>query len=514
MPIIGSLLQGVVSLKRKGIEKKTSNVKHQRIVLKKLLVKAKNTAFGKAYGFSIILKAEDILEAFRRHVPVYDYESMHEKWWYRLSRGEANVCWPGKVKYFALTSGTASASSKKIPVTSDMIQAIRRTGVKQLLTVKELDLPPDFFQKSVLMLGGSTKLIKVADYMEGDLSGIMQRKLPFWFSSFYKPGKPIAKERDWNKKLDHITRMAKKWDIVAVVGVPAWVQLAMERIIDYYKVKNIHDIWPNLSIFVHGGVSFLPYKKSFSALLGRDIAYLETYLASEGFLAYQKYKKGGMQLVIDGGIFFEFIPFTEENFSPDGNLKKEAQTLMLDEVTENQDYAILISTVAGAWRYLIGDTVRFTSVNNFEIVITGRTKHFLSLCGEHLSVDNLNRAMEMVADDIKININEFSVAGISHGTMFAHKWYVGVDINPQAVNAEVIKVKLDQALKEINDDYAVERTAALKDIFVEVIPVSLFYQYLKSKGKEGGQNKFPRVIKGFYEEWDDFVRRNYREKCM
>jgi hypothetical protein len=255
---------------------------------------------------------------------------------------------------------------------------------------------------------------------------------------------------------------------------------------------------------VHGGVSFEPYKKGFESLLARPLIYIETYLASEGFIAYQDEPDNkSMKLIINSGIFFEFIPFNEENFDNDGELKRKPKTLLLDEVKEGEQYALLLSTCAGAWRYLIGDIIVFTNAAKAEINIVGRTKHFLSLCGEHLSVDNMNKAIELVSDEMNITITEFTVAGIPHGSLFAHRWYVGTDAT---VNETELKIKLDEKLKILNDDYRVERTSALKEVFVEIIPTEWFYKYLDSKGKAGGQNKFPRVMKNkTVKEWEEFV---------
>jgi hypothetical protein len=358
------------------------------------------------------------------------------------------------------------------------------------------------------MLGGSTHLNKNGHYFEGDLSGIQASKIPFWFHLFYKPGRKIAKTRDWDKKLNHITDKAANWDIGIVVGVPAWIQIMMEKIIEKYKVQKIHEVWPNLEIFVHGGVSFDPYRKGFEELLERPITYIETYLASEGFIAFQdKPNKRSMKLVLDNGIFLEFVPFDEENFDSEGELVPNARTMMIHEVEEGKDYAILLSTCAGTWRYLIGDVVRFTSKADCEIVITGRTKHFLSLCGEHLSVDNMNRAVEMVSNDFNISIKEFTVAGVPHESLFAHKWYIGTD---DKVDVEKLKTAIDEKLKVLNDDYKVERSAALKEVFVKVLPTDSFYNWMNKKGKMGGQNKFPRVLKkSLIEEWEEFINKEH-----
>lgn len=206
---------------------------------------------------------------FQKKVPLYDYNSMFRKWWYRALNGEAFVSWPGRVKYFALTSGTSEASSKQIPVTGDMIRAIRRASVRQLVSSVNFDFPIEFYEKGVLMIGGSTHLQYNGTYYEGDLSGISAGNIPFWFQHFYKPGKRISREREWSTKLEEIIKNARDWDIGIIVGVPAWIQIILEKIIDHYKLKTIHDIWPNLSIYVHSGVSFGPYVKSFDRLFGK-----------------------------------------------------------------------------------------------------------------------------------------------------------------------------------------------------------------------------------------------------
>lgn len=505
MALLGSILKRTIELGKKLPRLRRDDAYKQQVrTLKKLLTKAEFTAFGENYKFSKLLNEADVVEAFRQAVPTHDYNSIFRKWWYRALNGESYVCWPGTVKYFALSSGTSEASSKHIPVTKDMLRAIRKTSIRQILAQAYYDLPPEHFERGILALGGSTHLNYNGTYFEGDLSGITTGNIPFWFQHFYKPGKRISKERDWNSKLDEIARNAKNWDISIVCGVPAWMQILFERIIAYHKVNNIHDIWPNLNCYVHGGVSFTPYKKGFEKLLGKPLIYLETYLASEGFFAYQdRPNSEGMRLVLDNGIFYEFVPFTEDNFDADGNIVTKPQTLTLSEVEENKEYALLISTVSGAWRYLIGDTIKFTSLEHNEIAITGRTKHFLSLCGEHLSQDNMNRAIQMVSQELDVVTREFTVTGINYESLFAHKWYIGTDAK---VDPEVFRRKLDEKLKELNDDYRVERTAALKEIFVEVLPTHVFYDFMRLNGKEGGQNKFPRVLKkNHLANWDNYL---------
>jgi hypothetical protein len=510
MAILGTLLKKGIRIREMMEQDYSSPFDLQKKELKELLITASATEFGRYYKFSDLLDGfrkndKEFYKRFKATVPIHAYNKIYNDWWKQAQKGVKNVCWPGRVKYFALSSGTSEASSKYIPVTKEMTKAIQKTSIRQILTLSKYDLKPQVFEAGILMLGGSTHLNKRGSFFEGDLSGIQAARLPFWFQHFYKPGKKIAKTRAWDAKLDEIARKAPDWNIGIVVGVPAWIQILIEKIIKYHRVNNIHDIWPNLMVYVHGGVSFDPYRKGFEKLLGRPIHYIETYLASEGFIAFQAYpNRKTMRLVLNNGIFYEFVPFEDKNFDQSGEIKPDAQTLLIDEVEEGKEYALLLSTCAGAWRYLIGDVIKFTSLEEAEIVITGRTKHFLSLCGEHLSVDNMNKAIELVANDLNIAIQEFTVAGIPHDSLFAHHWYVGTD---DKVDPKVLKEKLDHHLKVLNDDYAVERSAALKDVYVDVLPVKHFYGWMESKGKVGGQNKFPRVMKkAQLEDWQSYLK--------
>lgn len=504
MVVLGRILKKSIEIRHQLKFHSAPAVEQQKKVLKKLLEAAQYTKFGQKYKFSEILKSSDIIGDFQKKVPLHDYNKIFKEWWNESLDGKPDICWPGYVDYFALSSGTSESASKYIPVTKDKLKAIKKTSSKQILVLAKYDLPPEFYTKGILMLGGSTSLKKNKNYSYGDLSGITTGNIPLWFQKFYKPGPRISGINDWNEKLDEITLQAKNWDIGAIVGVPAWLQMLMEKIIAHYNVKTIHDIWPNLHVFVHGGVSFEPYKKGFEQLLGKPLKYIETYLASEGFIAYQtRPDSNGMQIVSDNGIFFEFVPFNTENFDDEGNLIAGHKICTLAEVEENKDYAILLSTCSGAWRYLIGDVVRFTSLHHRELLIVGRTKLYLSLCGEHLSMENMNKAIENVSEELNIKIKEFTVQGIKYESLFAHKWYIGTD---DKVDKELLKLKLDENLKMLNDDYATERTAALKEVIIEVYPSNVFISWLEKQGRVGASNKFPRVMKGQRAaEWDEFL---------
>jgi hypothetical protein len=479
--------------------------RQQLKVLKKLLKKARFTEFGQKYRFDEILMSKHVGKVFQEKVPVFDYNLIYAKWWFKTLEGKPDICWPGKVKYYALSSGTSEAASKYIPITNDLLRGNRIAMVKQLLTLRTYqDINRKSLGKGWLMIGGSTDLQKGPGYYSGDLSGITAKKVPFWFSPFYKPGRKIARTKDWNKKLEEVVRQAPNWDIGFIVGVPAWIQMCMEKIIERYHLMHIHEIWPNLGFFVHGGVSFEPYRKGFEKLLGKPITYIETYLASEGFIAYQdRQDVKGLRLVTNGHLFLEFVPFDNKNFDAEGNMVQKPLALMIHEVEEGKDYAILLSTSAGAWRYLIGDTVRFVDKERCEVIITGRTKHYLSLVGEHLSVDNMNKAIQLASEELNISIPEFTVAGIPEGLFFAHQWYLASD---DQADAELLGKKIDEKLKQINDDYAVERKSALKAIYVKVLPEEKFIDFMRHQGKVGGQFKFPRVLKGnMLKDWQNFL---------
>ncbi|MDE3252791.1 MAG: GH3 auxin-responsive promoter family protein [Bacteroidota bacterium] len=490
----------------KALRLPQNNPRRQQIkVLKKLLRKARFTEFGQQYRFDEILLSKHPGRKFQELVPTFNYNTIYKQWWHKTLEGKPDICWPGKIRYYALSSGTSESASKYIPITNDLLHGNKIVMIKQLLSLRTYeDIPYSSIGKGWLTLGGSTDLQKGASYYAGDLSGITVKKAPFWFQPFYKPGKKIAKQKDWDKKLEEIVEKAPDWDIGFIIGVPAWIQMCLEMVIARYRLTDIHEIWPNLAFFVHGGVSFEPYKKGFEKLLGKPITYIETYLASEGFIAFQERQHAkGMRLVTGEHIFMEFVPFDDVNFDADGEMIANPKALMIHEVEEGKDYALLISTMAGTWRYLIGDTIRFVDKERSEIVITGRTKHFLSMVGEHLSVDNMNKAVQLVSEELNISIPEFTVAGVPHGNFFAHHWYIACN---DTVDAAVLGRMIDDKLKILNDDYAVERKSALRDVMLDVLSEEQFMDFMKAKGKVGGQHKFPRVLKGqMLADWHHFL---------
>jgi hypothetical protein len=432
---------------------------------------------------------------------------LYEEWWHRAVAQEPDVCWKGTVKYFALSSGTSGAPSKYIPITDAMTRSMQKAGRKMFFSFIKHHLDPTIFTKGMMMVGGSASLNYENGFFSGDLSGINANKVPYWLRGYYKPGVEIARISDWDERIEKIAQNAAAWDIGFMAGIPSWIQLMLERVMEHHKLDNIHEIWPNLGLYVSGGVALGPYKTSMNKMMGKPLAYIDSYLASEGFIAFQNRPdadRNAMAMILNNGIYFEFVPFNDTNFDSEGNLRSTHLTLTIADVEEGVEYALLLTTCAGAWRYLIGDTVRFVDKKRAEIHITGRTKHFLSITGEHLSVDNMNHGVQLAANDFGIAVREFTVAAMEIGDgQFEHRWYIGCD---KPMDNILFQDRLDRYLKAINDDYKTERGAFLS-IKVQLVKNSVFYEFQHKFAKFDGQAKFPRVMKADkFALWEGFVR--------
>lgn len=504
MAIIGEIIKKAVEISHTIIDEPDPVIAQKR-VLEQLLDEASDTSFGKAYKFRDILDQNDPVKAFAGNVPYFSYDRMYQKWWKDVYEGKPDVTWPGRPEFFAISSGTTS-HSKSIPVTDEMLVSIRNAGIKQFLAMAEFDMDPSFFEKEVLMLGSSTHLRKVRNHLEGEISGISAYNIPFWFKLFYKPGPEISAIEDWDERVLEIAKKAPEWDIGGLSGIPSWIELMLKRVIEYNKVKNIHELWPNLEVYTSGGVSFEPYRKSFNEILGRPIIVLDTYLASEGYLATQLSKDSdSMTLLTDNGIFFEFVPLKPENINDDGSVKEGALSLTIGEVEENVDYILIISTVAGAWRYMIGDTIKFTSKEKVEIKITGRTKYFLNVVGSQLSEIQMIKGVEKLGADNDLDIKEFTVSAVKSGNDYIHRWYLGCT-DLRKLNEKDLALQLDNNLKEINKNYKKTRTKAVKNVEVRVIPIEKFLNWVEAKKQKGGQAKVPRVMKEEeFADWEEFA---------
>lgn len=503
MAIIGNIIKGVIEA-RDALSKESNPLEEQQKVLADLLDKAKETQFGKHYDFDSISNSGNIQKAFSDSVPYFDYNKIKTEWWDKTINGEPNAAWPGSPDFFALSSGTTGKKSKRIPVTKDMLDSITRAGREQVFAMSNFDMPADFFEKEIMMLGSSTNLEERNGKKEGEISGISASNIPFWFKKYYKPGDKIAKIDDWDERVLSIAKHAKNWDIGALSGIPSWMELMLKKVIEYHNVDHIHEIWPNLQAYTSGGVAFDPYEKSFNALLGHPIQIIDTYLASEGFFACQvRPETTSMKLITDNGIYFEFVPFEPQYVNQDGSLTDDAPSVALDKVEKDVDYVLIISTVAGAWRYVIGDTIAFTDVERAEIKITGRTKFFLNTVGSQLSVNKLNDAVKHLEEELNIKVPEFTLCAKRFGDGFYHSWYLGSDKKVDEENTAEI---MDGYLKSANKNYKVARSKALEGVKVRFVPQQMFAEWSGANKKKGGQVKMERVMgEERFKEWEDFV---------
>jgi hypothetical protein len=497
MSILGTIIQKGAQLGALVSTPRQPSSELQQQQLLELLREARYTAFGLEHNFYDIFMSDDPIKAFKEAVPATDYNGIYEKWWSKAHLEDApDVCWPGVVPYYALSSGTSQTASKYIPVTEDLLRGMKRGSRRLFYDLTNYGIPGSQYTKHMLMIGSCTQLQRQGNHWWGDLSGIMGLNRPFVMERSYRPGRHITDMPEWGDRIEKIAEEAPSWDIGFSVSNPMWLQLVLERIIEKHKLKHIHELWPNFSLFVHGGVMVDPYIPSLEQLFGQPMHYMDSYGTSEGFLAYQQHPDNrSMKMLGDCGVFMEFVPFNEENFDENGDLRSsQPQSLRLEEVKEGIHYAILLSTTAGAWRYLLGDTIQFTSAEQAELKITGRTKQFLSACGEHLSIDNLSAAVRAVDEQLRAGVREFAVSAVREGTFWAHQWYVSLE-NQSVTPEEFVRV-VDAELGRLNDDYIVERRYALREVRARFLPQEVFLDWLVQRGKLNGQAKIPRVLKG------------------
>lgn len=312
--------------------------------------------------------------------------------------------------------------------------------------------------------------------------------------------------------MEALAKEAPNWDIGGISGIPSWIELMLKKVIAYHKVDNIHEIWPNFQVYTSGGVAFEPYRKSFDRLTGKPITVIDTYLASEGYLATQLRKDtDAMALITDNGIYFEFVPFKPENMNDDGTVKQNTKTVKIEEVEEGEDYVLIISTVSGAWRYMIGDTIAFTDKEKAEIKITGRTKHFLNVVGSQLSVIQMNNALEQLGEEFNTEIKEFTVSAVLKNEEYIHRWFLGLEGETEK-SEEDFTGRLDEILQENNKNYKVARNKALKSVETRLVSAKLFQKWTEETKQKGGQVKIPRVMKEEeFKDWEEYVEGNLQE---
>ena len=488
MPLLSSIISWMSAKRVSEIElfkKYPNEVQYETFA--KLLSFAKNTEWGSNYEFSSI----KTISEFKNRVPLQNYNSLKNDI-ERTRLGEQNILWPTEIKWFAKSSGTTSDKSKFIPVSKESIEDCHFKGGKDILALYTSQYPETGIYKGKgLTLGGSHQINNYSnESYYGDLSAVIIENLPFWAEFFRTPRPEIALMDVWDEKIQKIAEETINQNITQIAGVPSWTLVLAKHILEITGKKNLLEIWPDLELFVHGGVSFNPYREQFNKLIpSNKMNYLETYNASEGFFAIQNnLQHDDMLLMLDYGIFYEFMPISEVD-------KEHPTTLDLSEVEIDKNYALVISTNGGLWRYVIGDTIKFTHLQPYKIKITGRIKHFINAFGEELIIDNAEKAIKIASEKCNVEVVEYTAGPIymTDTSRGGHQWLV--EFQKQPNNIEYFINILDTALKSLNSDYEAKRykNLSLDTPKIEVLKSGTFYKWLKEKGKLGGQHKIPRL---------------------
>ncbi len=472
----------------------------QQELLYHLVALAKNTEFGKEHKFSKIKNYDDFVNA----VPIQRYETI-EPLIERCRKGEQNVFWPTKIKWFAKSSGTTNAKSKFIPVSNEALEECHFNAGKDMLGLYiNNNEDTQLFTGKGLRLGGSSAIYEDNDTYFGDLSAIIIENMPFWADYSSAPKQEVALMSEWETKMEAIIDETIEENITSLAGVPSWMLVLLNKVLEKTGKDNILEVWPNLEVYFHGGVNFNPYREQFKKLIPKDsFRYYETYNASEGFFAIQdRNNSHELLLMLDYGIFYEFIPMDQ--------YKGENSTAIpLSEVKKEVNYAVVITTNGGLWRYLIGDTIKFTSTSPYRIKITGRTKHHINVFGEELIIENAEEALKSACEKTQSVIKEYTVAPIfmNGDKNGGHEWIIEFEKEPNDLSffTEI----LDNALKNCNSDYEAKRynNMTLSMPKVHQARTGLFYDWLKLKGKLGGQHKVPRLSnqRDFIEELNELL---------
>ena len=487
MKLLSPAISGLARMRLWRIEAwKNHPEDSQREVLQDLVTSAQYTEFGKKYNFSKLFS----IKSFKKAIPIHEYEDI-KPYIQRIMEGEQNILWNTPVYWFAKSSGTTSDKSKFIPVSEESLQDCHYKAAKDVLTLYYSCYPDsDLLTGKGLVIGGSHNIHQVnEDVQYGDLSAVLLQNTPFWGSWIKTPELSIALMDEWEEKIEKLAQSTIKETVTSISGVPTWTIVLFKRILEITGKKNISEVWPSLELYIHGGVSFKPYREQFNRLIGKKINYLEMYNASEGFIAAQENPDDeGMLLFVDHGIFMEFMPVSEY-----GN--KDPHTIGLRKVELGKNYAPVISTNGGLWRYLLGDTIRFTSLNPYKIIVSGRVRHYINAFGEELIVDNTDRAISMACEQTNAIVNDYTAAPIyfSENNNGAHEWLVEFEKDPD--NIESFTKELDNALQSLNSDYEAKRhkNIALRMPVMRVLRKGSFNNWLKSRGKLGGQHKVPRL---------------------
>lgn len=457
----------------------------QRALLFSQLYHSEDTEYGRRYGFNSISSYED----FREQVPLVSYEDF-EPYIEKARQGNKDIIWPGIIKNFAKSSGTTNAKSKFIPITSDSLEKCHFKAGKDLVSIYANNHPDNqLFSNKNLRLGGSAEMYEEFNTKFGDLSAILIDNLPFWVEITTTPSKKVSLMSEWESKLRAIVREVKNEDVGSLTGVPSWMLVLLQRVLQETQSLTIGELWPNLEVFFHGGINFAPYRSEYKKIIGRDINYYEIYNASEGFFGIQDLPKSDeMLLMLDYGIFYEFISMEEFHL-------ENPTVIPLDQVELGKNYAIVITTNGGLWRYIIGDTVVFTSLSPYRVKISGRTKHYINTFGEELMIGNVDEAIVKACQETGASVREFTGAPIfmQDERSGGHEWIFEFSTPPSC--REKFMLVFDQHLKDINSDYEAKRynNMTLSPPILHVAHENLFYQWMERRGKIGGQNKVPRL---------------------
>ena len=458
----------------------------QREVIQNLVSSAQYTEFGRKHGFKKLYTIKN----YKNAVPIHTYDEI-KPYIERMMDGEQNLIWNSPIYWFAKSSGTTSDKSKFIPISNESMEDCHYKAAKDMLTMYYQHHPESaLLTGKGLVLGGSHKINPLNSQAQyGDLSAVLLQNSPFWGNWLRTPDINIALMDEWEEKLEKMALQTMNENVTSISGVPTWTLVLCKRILEITGKKNIAEVWPNLELYLHGGVSFTPYKDQFESIIGAPISYMETYNASEGFFAGKENPKDdGLLLFTDHGVFMEFMPFSEYG-------KENPETIGLEAVDLNTVYALVISTNGGLWRYLLGDTIRFISKNPYKIVVSGRVKHYINAFGEELMIDTADEAIKVACNATNAVIIDYTAAPIyfSETGNGGHEWLIEFEKEPESLNA-FIEI-LDKTLQLHNSDYEAKRykDIAMRKPVVHAIAKGSFLNWLQKKGKLGGQHKVPRL---------------------
>ena len=485
MNIINNIIATTIKKRIKSIDQHIQNpIESQNNILKFNIKYAENTKFGKDHCFKKILNYSD----YRNLIPIKSYEDILH--YIKLTQtNKKNILWPGNIRWFAKSSGTTQNRSKYIPVTNQSLYNNHYKAGKDMLALYlEKNPKSNILKGKSLMVGGSTSINVLNNYSTGDLSAILIKNLPIWVQLKRLPSLKNALLDDWDSKIDKIILECQNANVTSLSGVPSWTIIIINKLLSINKQQNLSEIWPNLELYMHGGVDFNNYKTTFNNFFQKKINYLETYNASEGFFGIQnELTKSDMLLLINHGIFYEFMPIIKGGEIPE-------ETISLQDVKLNISYALILSTNGGLWRYKIGDTIKFTSLDPYKIKITGRLYSFINAFGEEMDVDNANQAIKFACLKTKASVNEFIAAPYFFTNKTGcHEWIIEFKKAPESIKN--FRYYLDKKIQEINSDYEAKRykNILIKEPILHEVKNNFFYNLFKKENKIGGQNKIKRL---------------------